>query len=107
MTSGPRSRPPSGSSRRADPTLPPVAVAAPDPGTIAAAEAEGLSVKPIAAGIPFVSVRATNARGLDDARIGALRALAPQVVWLDLGGTPVTDGGLAVVGRLPTSSAST
>jgi hypothetical protein len=83
------------------PTLPPVAVAAPDPGAVAAAEAQGLSVKPIATGIPFVSVQATNARGLDDAGIGALRALAPQVAWLDLGGTPVTDAGLAVVGQLP------
>ena len=83
------------------PTLPPVAVAAPDPGAMAAAEAQGLSVKPIATGIPFVSVQATNARGLDDAGIGALRALAPQVAWLDLGGTPVTDAGLAVVGQLP------
>lgn len=83
------------------PALPPVVVAAADSGAIAAAEAEGLSVKPIATGIPFVSVRATNARGLDDARIGALRALAPQVVWLDLGGTSVTDAGLAVVGQLP------
>ena len=83
------------------PRLPPVAVAAPDPGAIAAAEAQGLSVRPIAAGIPFVSVRVRNARGLDDTRTGALRALAPQVVWLDLGGTPVTDAGLAVVSRLP------
>ena len=83
------------------PTLPPVTVALPDPGAIAAAEAQGLSVEPIAIGIPFVGVRAASARGFGDARIGALRALAPQVVWLDLGGTSVTDAGLAVVGQLP------
>lgn len=83
------------------PALPPVAVAAPDAAAMAAAEAQGLSVQPIATGIPFVSVRASEARGLDDARIAALRGLAPQVAWLDLGGTAVTDAGLAIVGQLP------
>ncbi len=83
-------------------TLPPVeGVAAPDAGAIAAAEAQGFSVNPVATGIPFVSVQATNTRGLDDARLGALRGLASQVVWLDLGGAAVTDAGLAVVGGLP------
>jgi len=83
-------------------TLPPVeGVAAPDAGAVAAAEARGLSVKPIATGIPFVSVQATNARALDDTHLGALRGLAPQVAWLDLGGTAVSDAGLAIVGGLP------
>jgi uncharacterized membrane protein len=83
------------------PQLPPVQVAEPDSGAMAAAMAQGLTVQPIAVGIPFVSVRATDARETDDTRIGALRGLAPQVVWLDLAGTSITDGALAIVGRLP------
>jgi uncharacterized membrane protein len=83
-------------------TLPPVeGVPTPDARAMAEAEAQGFSVKPIATGIPFVSVQATSARGLDDARLGALRGLAPQVVWLDLGGAAVTDAGLTVVAGLP------
>jgi len=83
------------------PTLPPVSPDAPDPGALAAAEAAGFSVKPIANGVAFVLVQTTNAgRAIEDAEVAALAPLAPQIVWLDLGGTAVTDAGLESVGRL-------
>ena len=79
----------------------PVSPDAPDPGALAAAEAAGFSVKPIATGLAFVQVQTTNAGdAIEDAEVAALAALAPQIVWLDLGGTAVTDAGLESVGRL-------
>jgi len=84
------------------PTLPPVSPDDPDPGAVAAAEAAGFSVKAIAAGVAFVQVQTTNATDpIGDTEVATLTALAPQILWLDLGGTEVTDAGLESIGRLP------
>lgn len=85
----------------AGPTLPPVTVASPDPGALAAAEAAGYSVAAIAEGVPFVQVGVAAGRGsVGDAEVAALAPLAAQIVWLDLGGTSVGDAGLEAVGAL-------
>jgi uncharacterized membrane protein len=83
------------------PPLPPVKVEHPDPGALAAARTAGFTVKPIADGLSFVLVHAANTDALGDAELKKLLPLAPQVVWMDLRGTEVTDAGLATVGRFP------
>lgn len=87
---------------RGGPAVPAVPVPEADAGAVAAAVAAGFVVAPVSDGTPFLHVHATNAGGrIDDEAVGRLAGIAPQVLWLDLGGTRVTDAGLAVVGRLP------
>ena len=80
------------------PTIPAVEIGAPDPEAIAAARQAGLSLTPIAEGAHFLYVHCTSlGRACDDRRLRALAPLAPHVLWLDLGGTSVTDAGLGIV----------
>lgn len=72
-----------------------------DSAAFAGARAVGLSVLPLAADQPFVQVHAINAPDdFGDAQLSALTSFAPQVAWLDLSDTRVTDAGLAVVAQL-------
>ncbi|ARA93410.1 hypothetical protein AWN76_009755 [Rhodothermaceae bacterium RA] len=74
----------------------------PAPTALATLREQGLVVLPLADEVPFVQVQATNLTGaFDDAMLASLRAVAPQVTWLDLGRTAVTDAGLAVLADLP------
>ncbi len=67
-----------------------------DPSAIARVRALGVSVEPLAAGTPFLSVHCTNvAKTFGDAQLAELAALAPQVTWLSLTATQVTDAGLS------------
>lgn len=84
------------------PTLPKVKVAAADAAALEKARATGVSIVPLAANTPFVQVHCTNVRpAFGDAQLAALEAIAPQILWLDLSGTQITDAGLAVVARFP------
>lgn len=84
------------------PTLPRVDVPEPDPRALGALAAGGVSVRPIAAGLHFVDVRAGRAgAAFGDAGLSGLQPIAPQVAWLSLAGTGVTDAGLATVATLP------
>jgi hypothetical protein len=88
--------------QRGGPTMPAIAVAEATPGALAAVKAEGFSVVRIADGRPFLHVHSTNAASrITDTSLRALTGVAPQVLWLDLGGTRVSDGGLADIARLP------
>ena len=55
-------------------------------------------MEPLRAESSLLMVQAPPAARLfDDAALKALEPLAPQIAWLDLGGTQVTDAGLGVL----------
>jgi uncharacterized membrane protein len=86
---------------RGGPAMPPGSVPAATKDAIAAVTATGLSVEPVGGETPFLHVHATNGPArIGDAALAPLKGIAPQVVWLDLGGTKVTDTGLAAVASL-------
>ena len=81
------------------PTLPPGTVAVADATLLAAAQAAGFSLRPIAEGVPFLQVTCAGGSAAD-VDLTALEPLRDQVAWLDLGGAGVSDAGLEVVGDL-------
>jgi uncharacterized membrane protein len=84
------------------PTLPKVKVGPADQAALAKVRATGVSIVPLSADTPFVHVHCTNVRAtFGDAQLAALEAIAPQILWLDVSGTQITDAGLAVVERFP------
>jgi mono/diheme cytochrome c family protein len=84
------------------PTLPKVKVAPAGEAALTKVRATGVSIVPLSANTPFVHVHCTNVRAtFDDKQLAALEVIAPQVLWLDLSGTQITDAGLAVVARFP------
>jgi len=87
---------------RGGPALPSDRVATASKDAIAAVTATGLSVEPIGGETPFLHVHASNGPSrIGDAALGPLSRIAPQVAWLDLGATKVTDQGLASLAGLP------
>ena len=88
--------------QRGGPTIPAIAVDEPGPEVLAAVRAEGFSIVRIADGRPFLHVHSTNAASrITDTSLKALAGVASQILWLDLGATRVSDGGLIEVARLP------
>jgi uncharacterized membrane protein len=88
--------------QRGGPTLPTVAVPDASPGALLLVKAEGFSVVRVADGRPFLHVHSTNAASrITDASLRPLTGIAPQVLWLDLGNTRVSDRGLSAVATLP------
>ncbi len=72
-----------------------VRVAPGSPSAIAALQALKLRVEPLRADSALLLVQAPPAaRVFSDPDLKHIEALAPQVAWLDLGGTQVTDAGL-------------
>ena len=87
---------------RGGPHIPSATVAAASTPAVDAVRAAGFDVSTVAAGTPFLHVHATNAAArIDDTAVAALKGIAPQILWLDLGGTAITDAALAVVAELP------
>lgn len=83
------------------PAIPRVEVPRPGAAALAAARQAGFSAAPVAEGAPFLYVHCTSRpAACGDDQLGVLDALAPAVLWLDLGGTRVTDEGLSRVARL-------
>ncbi len=75
-----------------------VSVPAGSPAAIEALRAIALKVEPLRAGSSLLMVEAPPAaRAFDDAALATLEPLAEQIAWLDLGGTQVTDEGIARV----------
>lgn len=73
-----------------------------DPKAVAAVRRMGFRVQEVAADLSLLHVTAVNIRaGVGDAELDALLPIAPQITWLDLGGTRVGDAGIAVVARMP------
>lgn len=62
----------------------------------------GIALLPIAQGEPWLQANASIARTkFGDAELAKLAALAPNLRWLDLTGTGVTDQGLAQLAEMP------
>jgi hypothetical protein len=84
------------------PTLPKVKVTPAAPAALANIRATGISIVPLSADTPFVHVHCTNVRAtFGDAQLAALEPIAPQILWLDVSGTQITDTGLAALERFP------
>jgi mono/diheme cytochrome c family protein len=87
---------------RGGPAVPAGTVPSASADAIAAVVAAGLSVEPVSADTPYLHAHATAVAGrVDDRAVAALAGIAPQVLWLNLAGTKVTDSGLATIARLP------
>lgn len=89
---------------RGGPTVPDVTLAPPDPARLDALRGQGLDIRPVAGGSPFLQVRIggladTNAS--DDARVAALAPVGPHVLWLTLAGASLGQPGFAAIARLP------
>jgi mono/diheme cytochrome c family protein/uncharacterized membrane protein len=61
--------------------------------------AKNVEVMPVALGSHYLLVNFLNAVGVKDADMALLLPLRKQLVWLKLGGQPVGDSGMAVVGQ--------
>lgn len=86
---------------RGGPTIPAVALAAPDPARLAAIRDGGIDVRPIADGSPFLQARITGREPpADDGRVASLAPLATHVLWLTLADTAITDGAVPAIARL-------
>jgi uncharacterized membrane protein len=79
-----------------------VHVPSPDPVVVERVAASGVSVARLANGTPFLRVNSANvAARFGDEQLAMLVPLATQVTWLSLGGTRVSDAGLATLARFP------
>ena len=73
-----------------------------DPAAVAAARRAGFEVRTLSLESPLLDVQAVHlGQACGDAELEALRDLAPQVAWLNLARTGITDDGLDVVSALP------
>ena len=71
-----------------------------DPAALAAVRKLGVSVAPLSGATALLQVQCTNlAQTFGDAELARLAPLGRQVTWLSIGGTRVTDVGLAVLER--------
>lgn len=83
--------------KKPDNTYPDVQVAAAHTDTLTALKRKGFHIEPIAKNSNFIRVSCINMPSFTDADMGLLDPVAEQIVYLDLGGTGVTD---ALFGRL-------
>jgi mono/diheme cytochrome c family protein len=81
------------------PLLPEGAVEAAAEKDLDALRAKKVIVLPVAAGSHWLSANFLNAVNIKDADLALLLPLRKQLVWLKLGGQPVGDSGMAVVGQ--------
>jgi uncharacterized membrane protein len=89
---------------RGGPTLPDVTLPPADAARLETLRAQGVDVRPIADGSPFLQVRIGGRGGTDagdDARVAALAPVGPHVVWLTLAGASLGQSGFAAAARLP------
>lgn len=84
------------------PALPAIAVPPLNATALAALTREGLPVSRLAEGVDFLQV---HARGMGtkfgDAQLSALLPVAANIIWMDLGGTAVTDDALDTLATFP------
>lgn len=84
------------------PSLPAASVPPAPAAALARARQAGFTLELVADETGYLNVHATNALGrIDDAAVHDLQGVAPQVLWLDLGHTRITDAALASVTALP------
>jgi uncharacterized membrane protein len=82
------------------PALPAVDPGPLDATRLAALTQQGLPVSRLAEGVDWLQVEARGkGQAFGDAQIGALDAVASHVLWMDLGGTAVTDAGVRALSK--------
>ncbi len=84
----------------AKPDVPEVPVAAAAPELIVQLKKAGITVIPVASGSNYLSVNFISVPMRGDSAVKLLEPLAPQIVWLKLGDTKITDAALASVAKL-------
>ncbi len=73
-----------------------------DDATLDRLAASGLPVSRLAEGVDWLQVEARGSGvAFDDAALEALVPLALHITWMDLGGTAITDEGVALLARFP------
>lgn len=77
------------------------AVAAPAKTAIAALEKRGARIVAVSRNGSLLDVDCSHVAAFGDEDVGLLRQIGANVCWLDLGGTKVTAGQLAVVAQMP------
>lgn len=75
-------------------------VAAPQVRAVQALQAKAAVLSPVEAGSNYLSANFVNAATFHDADAVWLEKLAPQLVWLKLGGAQISDSALISVGKL-------
>jgi uncharacterized membrane protein/mono/diheme cytochrome c family protein len=75
-------------------------VAEPDPKAVEALQKANLLVMPVAREQNLMEVSAINAPAFSDKQVALLTTLAPQLVWLKLSDTQITDAALSEVAKL-------
>ena len=71
-----------------------------DPATVAVLEKAGLRVMPLSKTNNQLEISAINAPSLTDGQVAVLAKLSPQVVWLKLSDTRITDAAMPTVAML-------
>ncbi len=61
----------------------------------------GATVVPVATGSNYLSVNFLASKSIGDNEMKLLQPLAPQLVWLKLGNTAVSDNAMTAIGELP------
>lgn len=82
------------------PDVPSEAVAAASQETIAKLKAAGVTVIPVAKESNYLSVNFVSAPAVTEAEMKLLEAIAPQLVWLKLGSSPIGDNEMASIAKL-------
>lgn len=87
--------------KKPDTSYPDVQVAAVPADTLAALKRKGFHIEPIAKNNNLIRVSCINMPSFDDTDMDLLRPVSQQVVYLDLGGTQVTDALFGKLGAMP------
>lgn len=84
----------------AKPDVPGQPVNAASPEVVSQLKKLGATVIPVASGSNYLSVNFVSATEAGDAAVKLLEPLAPQLVWLKLGDTKITDAAMASLAKL-------
>jgi uncharacterized membrane protein len=80
--------------------IPQGTVAAPDMQAVKSLQTKAVVLSPVAAGSSYLSANFVNAATFQDTDAVWLEKLAPQLIWLKLGGASISDSALISVGKL-------
>ena len=82
------------------PDVPATPVAQASAALIGKLKQKGITVIPVAAESNYLSVNFISIPMSGDSAVKLLEPLAPQIVWLKLGGTKITDTAISIIARL-------
>jgi hypothetical protein len=89
-----------GEIKKVETAVVPVAPVAPaDAKAVAALKNRGVVIIPVAQGNNYLMANFTTAAGITDKEVALLLPLKKQLVWLKLGGTPISDSALKTISQ--------